>query len=157
MYVCTYVRTYVRTYVCMYVYTICLLCVYIYIHMWLKNYIYNVMYVKGTSSNLTGWVSARVWRVWQPGQPHEMSVISPAHYITMISQGEGTWCKRLFSPAKTKGFDSSNMCGTPIAGWFIRENPSINGWFRGTPIYGSPMEPPPKIGNFIRNSPTMVP
>jgi hypothetical protein len=23
---------------------------------------------------------------------------------------------------------------TPIAGWFILENPSINGWFRGAPI-----------------------
>ena len=27
---------------------------------------------------------------------------------------------------------------TPITGWFVRENPSINGWFRGTPIYGNP-------------------
>jgi len=29
--------------------------------------------------------------------------------------------------------------GTPIAGWFIRENPSIK-WMRtgGTPIYGNP-------------------
>ena len=26
----------------------------------------------------------------------------------------------------------------PIAGWFIMENPSINGWFRGSPILGSP-------------------
>ena len=24
----------------------------------------------------------------------------------------------------------------PENGWFIMENPSINGWFRGTPIYG---------------------
>jgi hypothetical protein len=27
--------------------------------------------------------------------------------------------------------------GTTKAGWFIRENPSING-FRGTPMYGNP-------------------
>ena len=28
--------------------------------------------------------------------------------------------------------------GTPIAGWFIRENPSINGWFAGTPFRKAP-------------------
>ena len=32
----------------------------------------------------------------------------------------------------------STTGGTPIAGWFRRENPTINGWFRGTPIYGNP-------------------
>ena len=26
---------------------------------------------------------------------------------------------------------------TPIAGWFIMKNPSINGWFGGTPISGN--------------------
>ena len=27
--------------------------------------------------------------------------------------------------------------GSPIAGWFIRENPSMNGWCRGTPMSGN--------------------
>ena len=27
--------------------------------------------------------------------------------------------------------------GTPVAGWFIGGNPSINGWLRGTPISGN--------------------
>ena len=27
--------------------------------------------------------------------------------------------------------------GVPLNIWFIRENPSINGWFRGTPICGN--------------------
>ena len=31
--------------------------------------------------------------------------------------------------------------GTPTAGWFIRESPSIHGWFWGTPIYGKPPYP----------------
>ena len=38
------------------------------------------------------------------------------------------------------GFPSHG--GTPIAGWFIIENPNANGWFGGTTIDGTPQIPP---------------
>jgi hypothetical protein len=30
--------------------------------------------------------------------------------------------------------DDLGRLGSPIDGWFLRENPSINGWFRSSPF-----------------------
>ena len=51
------------------------------------------------------------------------------------------WISTYFNPHPSKGkyhdMGVSINGGSPIAGWVIMENPSINGWVGGTPISGN--------------------
>ena len=48
------------------------------------------------------------------------------------------WLQETKAWTKTSRVGVSIVMGlTPIAGWFMMENPSKNGWFRGTPILGN--------------------
>ena len=54
---------------------------------------------------------------------------------TNSSMGFQTFSPPQYGGSLPGGFHSHG--GTPIAGWLIMENPSINGWFGGTPISGN--------------------
>ena len=89
---------------------------------------------------------------------NEMSVLTPKNPLTRFSRphvmpGEVERGEKLGLLHHFLGFtqifvsEMKGICtkyggfqkrGAPTAGWFIRENPSTNGWFRGTPILGNP-------------------
>ena len=97
------------------------------------NFIHGFFFHLSILHDIATW---RVLKCWSLKVPRKASPLPMLHFQCCHAPAAGgSW----WHAAGNMGVSSNR--DTPIAGWFIiMENPKRNGWFWGTPMYGSPLK-----------------